>query len=168
MRFPKRLAAGLAVALVTTSAASAQRRLSAPDAAVGVTVALKAGSNAYAFTGPAACRHAPRASIYGTPAAMWSVRQSQGDRSFVLTFWKPNGQSGDMFSLAMTTGGNTYSANTAKGPAGGDVAGSGTVTFAPAGASGTFVVDVTAANGTKIAGTVKCGAFTGMTAEGGD
>jgi hypothetical protein len=50
---------------------------------------------------------------------------------------------------------------------GGQVTGSGKVTFEPSGKGGTFRVDATAADGTSISGTIRCDAFTPHVAEGG-
>jgi len=71
-------------------------------------------------------------------------------------------------SLALNIGNKRYSVSTIKVGSNGTVEGSGKITLAREGAGGTFTVDATAANGTKITGTVKCDAFTAAIAEGGD
>ena len=70
-----------------------------------------------------------------------------------------------MISLYVTTGGKSYSVNTVG--TGRNTVGSGKVIFTPAGPGGTFAVDATAVNGARITGTLKCGAFTAIVAEGG-
>jgi hypothetical protein len=157
-------------ALIITSAAAAQVRRAPGTASndqVTVAIAVQAGTDTLHVNGKGTCTHAPRGSVFGTLAQMWSVQGSEGQRSAALTVWKTS-SGANMFSLALSAGEKSYTANTAKGPAGGDVEGSGAVTFAPDGAGGTFTVNAVAGNGAKIAGTFKCDAFTGATAEGGD
>lgn len=159
--------AGLvAVAAVTTGA---QRRVPGqrPDNTVPVTVTLRAGAEAYNFTGKATCSHAPVASIYDLRAERWTVDQSDGSRSATLALWHP-ASGNDLVSLALNIGNKRYSVSTIKVGSNGTVEGSGKITLAREGAGGTFTVDATAANGTKITGTVKCDAFTAAIAEGGD
>ncbi len=155
--------------LIVASSVVAQRR--APGAqkpTVGVTIALKAGADAYAFTGQANCTHAPMASIYGVVAEQWTVEQSEGQRSVHLTLWKPKSGSGEMFSLGVSTGGSSHAVNTVKAEGASPTKGSGTTTFAPSGGGGTFTINAKAADGTTIAGTIKCDAFLPAMAEGGD
>ena len=157
-------------ALLIASAAVAQVRRTpgtAPNDQVTLAIAVQAGSETLNFNGKGTCTHAPRSSVFGTLGQMWSIQASEGQRSAALTVWKTS-SGANMFSLALSAGEKSYTTNTAKGPAGGDVKGSGTVTFAPAGAGGTFTVNAVAGSGAKIAGTFKCDAFTGATAEGGD
>ena len=158
--------AGLvAVAAVTTGA---QRRVPGQraDNTVPVTIALQAGADAYQFTGKATCSHAPRASIYGLLAERWTVDQSDGSRSATLALWHPVSGT-DLVSLALSIGDKRHSVSTIKVGNNGRVEGSGAITLAREGQGGTFTVKATAANGTKITGTVKCDAFTPAIAEGG-
>lgn len=168
MRIQNEIVLSCAVALMTTSAASAQRRtVPAMPAEVGVAITLQVAGQLYHFEGNAACQHAPVASIYNVMAGMWSVQQTDRQRSIALTLWRPRSISGDMFSLNVATGGKSYVVNTVK--LGGESAGqgSGKVTLTTSGAGGTFTINATAANGAPITGTIKCGAFGGVMAEGG-
>ena len=149
-------------------AASAQRRLPGQKPTVGVTIALKAGSETYAFTGQASCTHAPVASIYGIASGQWTVQQSADSRSAQLTLWKPTNGSGEMFSLSVSSAGRSQSVNTVKASGAAAPQGSGKVTFAPAGKGGTFAVDAKTATGTPITGTITCDTLMPAIAEGGD
>lgn len=168
MRIQKHLVLGFAVALTIISAASAQGG-KVPDmpSEVGVAITLQVAGQPYHFEGKAACEHAPVASIYSVISEMWSVQQSDGQRSVMLTLWRPRSKSGDMFSLSVATGGKSYRVNTIK-PGGESVQGSGNMTLTPSGAGGTFTIKATAGNGAAIAGTIKCSAFTAAMAEGGN
>lgn len=166
----RKLAFGTTCALIIASAAAAQVRPApgtAPNEQVTVAIAVQAGSNTLNVNGKGTCTHAPRGSVYGTVGQMWSIHGREGQGSATLTFWKTS-SGANMFSVALSAGGKSYKANTTRGPAGGDVEGSGTVTFAPAGAGGTFTINAVAGNGAKIAGTFRCDAFKAATAEGGD
>ena len=170
MATSRKLAFVSAWALIMTTAVAADVRPAsgtAPEDRVPVAIAVQAGGNALNFNGKGMCTHAPRSSVYGTLGQMWSIQGAEGDRSAALTVWKTT-SGAHMFSIALSAGEKSYTANTAKGPAGGDVEGSGTVSFAPAGRGGTFTVNAVDGNGAKIAGTFKCDAFTAAMAEGGD
>ena len=159
--------AGMVVVAATTT--PAQRRVPGQraDTTVPVTIALKSGAEAYQFTGKATCSYAPKASIYDLAAERWTVDQSDGSRSMTLALWHPASGS-DLVSLSLNIGNQRYSVSTIKVGDKGTVEGSGKITLAREGTGGTLTVDATAANGTKITGTVKCGAFTPAIAEGGD
>ncbi len=157
-----------AVALIMTSAASAQRRTApATPAQVSVAIALQVAGQSYRFDGGAACQEAPQASIYGVASSMWSVRQRDGQNSATLTLWRPRNQSGDMLYLSVATGAKSYIVNTVKGEGASPAQGSGKVIFTSSGGGGTFTINATAANGAAITGTIRCNAFTQATAEGG-
>jgi hypothetical protein len=120
---------------------------------------------AYEAKGQGSCTHAPKASIYGVLAEMWSVRQRGDARSSVdLTFWKPSDGSASMFSLSVNHT-KSASVSTVKG---GQVSGSGTVTLSTAAKGGTFTVAAKTRAGEAVTGTIKCAAFTPAIAEGGD
>jgi hypothetical protein len=163
------LALGIVAATVTVSAVSAQRRVPGQRAetTVPVAIALKAGTESYNFTGKATCSHAPVASIYNLRAERWTVDQSEGPRSLTLAVWRPASGS-DLVSVNVSSGARRHSMSTIKVGNNGTVEGSGTVAFAKDGNGGTFTVNATAADGTKITGTVKCEAFTAAIAEGGN
>jgi hypothetical protein len=137
------------------------------DTTVAVAIALRVDGQPYQFDGNASCQHAPMAAIYGVVAEMWTVQQSEGQRSIALTMWRPKNAQGDWLSLSVSGGDKSYTVSTVKAP-GATVQGSGKVTLAPSGAGGTFTIEATAATGGAIAGTIKCGAFTPAIAEGGN
>jgi hypothetical protein len=97
MRIQNKIVLGLAIALTIASVAAAQRR-SAPatpsDTNVDVAITLQVAGQPYHFEAKAACQHAPVASIYNLAAEMWSVQQSDGQRSITLTLWHPKSISG--------------------------------------------------------------------------
>src|SRR5512144_2469505 len=98
------------IALTVASAAAGKRRTEPAmpaDTKVDVAITLQVAGQPYHFAGKAACLHAPVASIYSVMAEMWSVRQSDGQRSITLTLWHPRNKSGDMFSLSVETGGKS-------------------------------------------------------------
>lgn len=162
-------AAAIIAVSATGASAQVQRRVldQGADSKVAVTVALKAGAEAYSFTGKATCSRAPIASISSLRAERWTVDQSDGARSLTPAVWHP-ASGPDLVSLSMSAGGTRHAVNTVKVGTNGTVVGSGTIAFARAGNGGTFTVDATAGDGTKITGTVKCDAFTAAVAEGGD
>lgn len=159
----------LTVAVTLGSALEAQRRAPGERAGntVPVTIALKVGAQAYNFSGQATCTHAPVAGIYDLRAEQWSVRQSGDAGSLGLTMWDP-ASGDDMFNLSVTAADARSTVSTVKVGDRGTVQGSGTVTLAREGKGGTFTVAATTAKGAKIAGTIKCDAFTAARAEGGD
>ena len=155
-----------AVAAITSATAlthADQIRRQGP-AQVALEVSLKVGGEAYDAKGQGSCTHAPKASIYGVLAEMWSVRQKSDGRSVELTVWKPADGTDSMFSLSVTAAKST----TISTIRGGQVTGSGTVNVAPSGKGGTFTLDAKARTGEAIAGTIKCEAFTPAIAEGGN
>jgi hypothetical protein len=168
MCIQNKIVLSFAVALTMTSAASAQRR-TAPTrpGEAGVAITLQVAGQPYRFEGKAACQHAPLASIYSVVSKMWSVQQSEGQRSLTLTLWRPRSTSGDMFSLSVANGAKSYLVNTVRVGGASAVQGSGKVTLTPSGAGGTFIINATAANGAAITGTIECSAFGEAMAEGG-
>jgi hypothetical protein len=149
---------------------AAQRPIpgAAAEAKVSVTIALQIGSDAYKVTGQGTCHHAAQASIYDVPAEQWSVQQSDGSRSLALTMWRLKNPAGDMLSLSVTTGAKSHNVNTVKAGRSGPTSGTGTVTLAAAAQGGTFTIDATTADGTRITGTIMCGAFTAPRPVAGD
>jgi hypothetical protein len=163
--------AAAAVCLATAMDAAAQRRTTplAPGqgSKVPVAVALAAGATQYAFTGEGSCKSTPRASIYGLPAALSSVQVQDGARNVNLTLWQPNNGSPSMVSLGLTVDGKSHRVDTVKVGQQGTIQGSGTATLQKQGQGGVFAVEATAADGTKIKGTIRCPSFTAPVAEGG-
>jgi hypothetical protein len=157
-----------AVMIPSISAAQARRApATQADTEVTVAIALRVDGQPYQFDGNASCEHAPMAAIYGVVAEMWTVQQSEEERSIALTMWRPKNAQGNWLSLSVSGGGKSYRVSTVQAP-GATVQGSGKVTLAPSGAGGTFTIEATAATGAVIAGTIKCSAFTPAIAEGGD
>jgi hypothetical protein len=136
------------------------------DATVPVQVALKVGEQPYRFGGEAICQHAPQATIYDAPAALWSFRHVEPARSLNLAFWRVQAQ-GDMITLGLTLSGADHRVSTVKIGQKGDVRGSGRATFTASGAGGTFSLDLVARDGTPIKGTISCCRFTPIVEEGG-
>ena len=156
------LAAGAAAQVVRVPRGQA-------NTTVPVTIALKVGGNAYNFSGQAACRHAPRAAIYGMLAEQYGVEHNGEGASVTLTMWRPKQQgSEDIFSLGVTVKGKSHDVDTVKVGSQGQPRGSGKVTFVPAGSGGTFRLDATDAAGVRIAGTITCDAFTAPEAVAGN
>jgi hypothetical protein len=153
---------------VTTITAQVRVPRGSAESKVPVTVALQIGSESYKATSQGTCTHTTEASIYNLSAQQWSVEQSDGPRSVTLTLWRPQRGAGDMLSLGVNTAGKSHSVNTVKVGNQGDVKGSGTATFAPAGNGGTFTIAATAGDGAKITGTIKCDAFTAPAPVAGD
>jgi hypothetical protein len=167
---PVALVLAVAVLLAGTAPQVARREPGRGQAAtVTATIALRAGADAFDVNGPAQCKHAPQASIYGVNAEMWSVQHNDSRRALTMTVWKPSDGSQPMLSLTLSTGGKEARVSTVKGPGGqSQPSGTGTVAYAAEGKGGTFTINATAAGGMKISGTVKCDAFTPLVAEGGD
>lgn len=135
------------------------------DKKVDVSIALRVSGQTFTFNGKGECNCEPTAYIYGAKAQLWKVEGKNAQGAASLTLWRPAAGSGDMISFYATTGGKSYTVNTVG--TGGNAQGSGKVIFTPAGSGGTFTIDATAANGGRITGSLKCGAFTPVVAEGG-
>jgi hypothetical protein len=159
---------GCALLSVTLGAQRPSPGAAASGTQVAVTIALQIGSEAYKVTGQGTCHHTARAGIYDTPAEQWSVQQSEGSRSLALTMWRPKKAPGDMLSLAVTTGGKSHQVSTVKVGQSGSLIGAGTVTLASAAQGGTFTIDATTAERTRITGTITCAAFTAPRPVAGD
>jgi hypothetical protein len=129
-----------------------------------IQASLKVGGQAYQSSEPGKCTYAPVASIYDVVSEMWSVQQASEGRSLALSFWRPKNGSGDMVTLAVSTGNISQRVSTVRG---GGATGSGKVMFEKSGNGGTFSVDARTATGAAITGTIRCDAFAPHTAEGG-
>jgi hypothetical protein len=132
-----------------------------------VEISLQVGSEPYRSRGEGGCKAASQASIYGVNASLHSVSHSAGDRSLNLSLWQPKDRAPDMMSLHVSTGSARYLVDTVKAGAKRDTKGSGKATLQKAGAGGLFSIDAVAASGEKITGTIRCGRFGGVQAEGG-
>ena len=159
----------VAILLVVLGGVQAQRRAPGAPAekTVPLAIALKAGGKVYNFNGEGKCTYAPIASIYAMRAEKWSAERTGEAPGATMTVWRP-AVGTDMVTLAFTIGDRRYSINTVKVGGKGTPEGRGTVAIAREGTSGTFTIDGTTADGTAISGTVKCGAFSRPTEEGGD
>ena len=164
-RFSMHMGCGAVLILLSATFANGdpQRRTGGP-ALVPVEISLKVAGQSYDVKGQASCTHAPKASIYNVLSEMWTVRQEQEGQSVQLTLWKPLDGSASMFTLS-TGGKKNTSITTVRG---GEVSGSGTVTFAPSGKGGTFTIDARGKANDTVTGTITCQAFTPAMAEGGN
>ena len=152
----------------SSPAPSRGARAPAPrDEASTAEIALKVGSKDYRSSGPAECKAAAQASIYGIAAAQYSVSQRSGNDSVRLTLWQPKDGSPSMLSLHVSSGGSRYEVDTVKGGAKRDIKGSGKASLQSSGAGGVFTIDARAASGEPIAGKVTCSRFGAIQAEGG-
>ena len=157
------------IALYAPAVIAQRRAAGVPSGpTVPLTIALKVGGDAYRLTGQGKCQHAAQASIYDVPAEQWSVQHSEGARNLSLTMWRPKKGTGDMLTLAVTTGARSYGVNTVKADQSAPARGSGTISVAPAGKGGTFTIDAVTPEGAPITGTITCEAFTAPMPEGGD
>ena len=147
--------------LAAPEGADAQARRQGPEQkTVPVTVELKVGAEVVQSSGAGRCTHAPAASIYDVRAQMWTAAYEANGKPVQLTFWRPTDKSADMFGLQA----GHVNISTVRG---GTPSGSGTVTFEPAGKGGIFKIQAKAADGTTIAGSIKCEGFLVHVAEGG-
>jgi hypothetical protein len=132
-----------------------------------VQIALRIGTTKYESSGQAECKAAPQASIYGVPAALYSVSQRSGSGSLNLTLWQPKDGAPIMMSLRIAAGGKSYLVDTVKAGPKRDTRGSGKATLRKTGAGGVVAVDAVDASGEKITGKIECTRFGGIQAEGG-
>ena len=116
---------------------------------------------------PGECKAAPEASIYGVRAAMTMISQRQGDQSLRMTLWQPRDGSPAMLQMEVSQGSSRHSVDTVRAGTKKDVKGAAKASMARAGAGGTVTIDATTATGERITGTVRCGAFGSVRAEGG-
>jgi hypothetical protein len=159
-----------ALAPLVESSAPASRSARAPavrDEASTADIALKVGSKDYRSSGPAECKAAAQASIYGIAAAQYSVSQRSGGESLRLTLWQPKDGSPAMLSLHVSSGASRYEVDTVKGGAKRDTKGSGTASLQKSGAGGVFTIDARALSGEAISGKIACSRFGAIHAEGG-
>lgn len=132
-----------------------------------VQIALRIGTTKYESGGQAECKAAPQASIYGVPAALYSVSQRSGSGSLSLTLWQPKDGAAIMMSLRIAAGGRSYLVDTVKAGPKRDTKGSGKATLQRTGAGGVVAVDAVDAGGEKITGKIECTRFGAIRAEGG-
>ena len=140
--------------------------LAAP-AALAQEISLQVAGKKYPASGQGECKAAPRASIYGVPAALYSVSQRSGSDSLNLTLWQPASGAPAMVSLQVSSGSKRYVVDTVKAGSKRDTKGSGKASLEKSGAGGTIVIDAVAAGGEKITGRIQCKSFGAVHAEGG-
>ena len=134
---------------------------------VPLKIELSAGGDRAELAGTGRCTHAPQASIYGTPAALWQIQDSgTGDIGHAtLTVWRPaSGGGADQFSMAIGSGDRQHRISTVKG---GEIVGSGTVVMHPTGDGAHFEVVGKDAEGRSIRASFQCERFAEHVAEGG-
>ena len=162
----------------SADAGSAQRRgAGAGEPAVSVAtgapgevplkIELSAGGDRAELTGMGRCTHAKEASIYGMPASLWQIQDSDTGQigHATLTVWRPaSGSGGDQFSMAIASGDRDHRISTVKG---GEIVGSGSITMHPMGAGAHFEVVGTDAEGRSVRASFQCERFTEHVAEGG-
>jgi hypothetical protein len=139
----------------------------ASPALAQVDVSLDVGGKKYQASGQGECKAAPRASIYGVPAALYSVSQRSGSGSLNLSLWQPRSNEPAMMSLHISLGSGSYEVDTVKAGSKKDTKGSGKATLEKSGAGGTILVDAVAAGGEKVRGRIQCRSFGAVHAEGG-
>jgi len=162
------LLCGIAMAagsgLIAVEAAGQIRRQPPAAVQIPIHVSLKIAGEAFESSAAGKCTHAPKASIYNVLSELRSVELSADGRSTNLTWWHPLDGSADMVNLSISSASGSHSVSTVKG---GQVMGSGTVTFEKVGSGGIFTVDVKTAKNVAISGTIKCDSFAPHLAEGG-
>ena len=141
--------------------------LAAPAAFAQADISLQVAGTKYHASGQGECKTAPRASIYGVNAALYSVSQRAGSQSLNLTLWQPADGAPGMMSLQVSLGSKRYEVDTIKAAAKRDTKGSGTATLKKSGSGAAIAIDAVAAGGEKIRGTIECRRFGGIHAEGG-
>jgi hypothetical protein len=133
---------------------------------VPLTIGLSVESERADLTGTGKCTHAPEASIYGVPAALWQIQDSDAGkiRYASLTVWRPKAGGAEQFSMAINTAEAEHRIRTVKG---GEMVGTGTVSIHPSGEGAHFEVVGTDADGRSVRATFQCARFTQHIAEGG-
>lgn len=159
--------AGLAFAIGAGSLHAQIRRQPAQAQSAPADIALQVGTKKYEFSGQGECKAAAQASIYGINAALYMVEHMAGGRSLKLTLWQPKNGSAEMMRLDVSEGSSRYEVDTVKAGGKRDAKGSGKTTLQKSGAGGVFTIAAVAASGEKITGTIKCGRFAAIHAEGG-
>lgn len=162
----------LLAGMVAQDAPAQRRRPDGPavtesQGIAGVSVIAQVGAKSYTSRVPGTCKHAPMASIYDVPAALWRVQAEGPDGSEIkrlsLTLWRPKDGSADQVSVALesASGSNHIEVNPRK------PVGAATVQLKPVGPGGKFEVRGKDAKGTKVYLTIGCPTFSGVEAEGG-
>lgn len=141
--------------------------LAAPAALAQADISLQAGGKKYPAGSPGECKAAPQASIYGVPAALYSVSHRAGKQSLNLSLWQPKDGAPAMMSLHVSLDSKTYSVDTVQAGSKRDTQGSGKASLEKSGSGGVIAIDAMTAGGEKIAGRIQCKSFGAVHAEGG-
>lgn len=164
-------AAGSGARAVDGAAASPQSFGSAESAAAdphatSIELVATIDGERYSASGSGECKHAPQASIYGVPSAMWLAQYfGQGAvRTVALTLWRPQSGGDDQLSLSLTTTEGTSRISTVQG---GELVGSARAQLELDGAGGRLRVDGRDADGTPVTLDLHCSRFTALEAVGG-
>lgn len=136
------------------------------DDASAVTIDATMGGRRYVAAGTGECSHAPAASIYGMPAAMWLVQYGGGGdvQSLSLTLWRPASGAADQLSLSVTADDRTTRISTVEG---GRMEGTARVVMETDGDARQVRVDGRDANGDRVIVAVRCPRFAPLEAVGG-
>ena len=154
---------GVPIAVNSRSNPAATRSRSQTDVEI---VALVNGKQ-LRVKGDGQCRHEPNGSIYGSPASLWIVESTNRNnpvQRLSLTVWKLKREGATQMSLDLQTDTGSHRIATVKG---GEMVGSGTVTFRPEASGGRFDIHGKDAEGDTIEVNVTCPAFGQIMAEGG-
>jgi hypothetical protein len=161
----------LGLSMILGACDSAAQRRPNPDArdnGKSVTISGRVGGKTLNASGVGRCKHAPEASIYDVPAALWMVEYSTPDngqlKQLNLTLWRPKNGGPDQISLAAETGSGSHRVNIGGRQ---KQEGSGTVKLSPSGAGGRFEFKGKDAAGTSLEVEISCPEFAGVEAEGG-
>lgn len=149
-------------------AAQGVRRAQGAGSEAAVTISAKVGNKSYESSGAGRCRHAPEASIYGVPAALWMVEYTGGSdgglKGMNMTLWRPKDGSAEQLSLDIQTRSASHQISVGGK---GEQMGSGKASLSPAGSGGRFEVKGKDAEGTALEIVIQCPTFAGVEAEGG-
>jgi hypothetical protein len=120
----------------------------------------------YTVEGTGECRHAPDASIYGEPSAMWLVQYSGAGevRSLSLTVWQPKSGAADQVSVTLGMDDASPSISTVRG---GEIEGSASAGVEAEGAGARLQVDGRDAAGNALRIEVRCARVGAVEAVGG-
>lgn len=159
---------GLSIIAGACDGAAQRRPASEGTSGESVKISGRVANKTLDASGVGRCKHAPDASIYAVPAALWLVEYSSPEagqlKQLNLTLWRPKDGSPDQISLSLETGSTSHRVNIG-GP--GQQVGSGSVKFSPSGGGGRFEFKGKDAGGTALEVGISCPAFAGVEAEGG-
>jgi hypothetical protein len=134
--------------------------------ATSIELVATIGGERCRASGSGECKHAPQASIYGVPSAMWLTQYfGQGAvRTVALTLWRPQSGGDDQLSLSLTTTEGTARISTVQG---GELVGSAEAWLELEESGGRLRVDGQDAQGAPVTLDLRCSRFTALEAVGG-